>query len=245
VIARTLDRDHPTKCWAGSLARSIDLLTLEERLGVILLRYLVLLLACAAMIALPAGDASAGRRKSSPTIEVPLTIHVASEAGEQVVSDERIFAAVQRANLELVEFDIVLWVRAIEVLPMEDGARVETSEQRFALAREAARDGSIHVFYVDGLRLTNPAKGDRRVSGMHWRYRGASADIRRREYVAVAHNAPSTTLVHEVGHAFGLRHEDDFDNLMCSCRRGRRPTFTDQQGQRLRGGARRFLKRAE
>lgn len=211
----------------------------------ILLRYFGLWLACLAMIALPGGDAVAARRKATTTIEVPLTIHVASEDGEQVVSDERIFAAVERANLELAEFDIVLWVRAIETLPMDDGARVETTEQRFELARKAGRDGSIHVFYVDGLRLTNPAKGDRRVSGMHWRYRGASAEIRRREYVAVAHNAPSTTLVHEVGHAFGLRHEDDFDNLMCSCRRGRRPTFTDQQGKRLRGGARRFLKRAE
>jgi hypothetical protein len=197
------------------------------------------------LLALPANDAAAARRKQSPTIEVPLTIHVATEDGEQVVSDDRIQAAVQRANLELAEFDIVLWVRTIETMPMDEGARVETTEQRYALAEEAERDGSIHVFYVDGLRLKNPAKGDRRVSGMHWRYHGASRDIRRREYVAVAHNAPATTLVHEVGHAFGLRHEEDFDNLMCSCRRGRRPTFTDQQGKRLRGGAKRFLERSK
>jgi hypothetical protein len=197
-----------------------------------------------ALIVLPAGDASARKRKTSPTIEVPLTIHVASEAGEEVVDEDRILTAVARANQELAEFGIVLWVRSIETLPMEDGARVETTEQRYALAREAERDGSIHVFYVDGLRLTNPAKGDRRVSGMHWRYHGASPDIRRREYVAVAENAPATTLVHEVGHAFGLRHEEDFENLMCSCRRGQRPTFTAQQGRRLRGGARRFLNRS-
>lgn len=209
-----------------------------------LLRTLALMLACMAAIVLPAGEAFAGKRKSSPTIEVPLTIHVASEDGEQVVDDERVMDAVARANLELAEFGVVLSVRTIETLPMDEGARIETSEQRFALAREAEHDGSIHVFYVDNLRLTNPAKGDRRVSGMHWRYHGASRAIRRREYVAVAHNAPATTLVHEVGHAFGLRHEDDFDNLMCSCRRGQRPTFTRQQGKRLRSGARRFLKRA-
>lgn len=208
------------------------------------LRFIGLVLACLAMIALPARDAFAGKRKPSATINVPLTVHVASRAGVQVVSDDRVFAAVERANLELDEFDIVLWVRTIEVLEMEEGASVETTEQRFELARKAAHDGSIHIFYVDRLKLTNPAKGDRRVSGMHWRYHGLSPGIRRREYVAVAHNAPSTTLVHEVGHAFGLRHEEDFDNLMCSCRRGRRPTFTDQQGKRLRGGARRFLSRA-
>ncbi len=208
-------------------------------------RLLGLLLASLALIALPTGDAFAAKHsaRASATLEIPLTIHVASEGGVRVVSDERIQAALRRANLELAEFAIQLSIRAIEVIEMEEGASVETSEQRFELARAAARDGSIHVFYVDRLELTNPAKGDRRVSGMHWRYNGVSAKIRRREYVAVAHNAPSTTLVHEVGHAFGLRHEDDFDNLMCSCRRGRRPSFTEQQGKRLRTGARRFIQR--
>jgi hypothetical protein len=211
------------------------------------IRFLALLLACLAMIAMPVGEALAGERKAkpTPTIEVPVTIHVARQAGVEIVDEARIHAALRRANLELAPFGIELSLRAIVPLPMPEGSDIETTEQRFELAREAARDGSIHVFYVEHLELTNPAKGDRRVSGMHWRYHGLSRDIHRREYVAVAHNAPPTTLVHEVGHTFGLRHEEDFDNLMCSCRRGQRPTFTDQQGKRLRNGARRFLRRAD
>ncbi len=213
------------------------------------MRSFMVMLACLVMIVVPAGDAFAGKRKPAAerkTLEVPLTIHVSSEAGVEVVDEDRILTAVARANLELAEFGIVLSIRAIEPMPISgsEDAEIETTEERFELARKAARDGSIHIFYVDRLELTNPNKSDRRVSGMHWRYHGLNAAIRRREYVAVAHNAPATTLVHEVGHAFGLRHEDDFDNLMCSCRRGRRPTFTDQQGKRLRNGARRFLNRA-
>jgi hypothetical protein len=116
-------------------------------------------------------------------------------------------------------------------------------DDRFGLAHRATRDGSVHVFFVERVRLTSARKGDRRVSGMHWRYHGLDRDIRSREYLAVAYNAPTTTLVHEIGHAFGLTHDRKTDNLMCSCRRGLDPTFTEKQGRRLRTGARRYLER--
>lgn len=176
------------------------------------------------------------------TIRVPLTIHVATRDGRSVVSERHIRASVRRANRELAAFGVHVWVR--EIVPMRGGSRIETPTHRFALARRAQRDGSVHVFFVDRVQLTNPRKGDRRVSGMHWRYHGLEQGIRAREYLAVAHNAPTTTLVHEVGHAFGLAHTRDNDNLMCSCRRGIRPAFTPRQGRKLRSGARRFLRRA-
>jgi hypothetical protein len=194
-----------------------------------------------ALLLLRPSDARAA--KPTPTIEVPITIHVARVGDDAVVTTARIEAALARARRELEPFGIVLVVRAIEVLPMQD-ADIDDGEQRFGLADTAARDGSVHVFYVERLELTNPRKGDRRVSGMHWRYHGLDRTHRRREYVAIAHNAPATTLVHELGHAFGLNHEDDFDNLMCSCRRGQRPAFTSKQGKRMRSGAKRFLARA-
>jgi hypothetical protein len=175
-------------------------------------------------------------------MRVPITIHVASADGRSVISERQILASVRRANRELAPFAIHLVVRAIE--PMQGGEHVETTSERFALARRAARDGSVHVFFVDRLRLQHERKGDRRVSGMHWRYHGLSRDLPTREYLAVAHNAPSTTLVHEIGHAFGLAHDKDRTNLMCSCRRSLEPAFTERQGQRLRSGARRFLRRA-
>jgi hypothetical protein len=174
-------------------------------------------------------------------IRVPLTIHVATQGGRSVVSESRILASVRRANRELAAFDIYLVVE--EIIPMVGGARIETPDDRFGLAHRAERDGSVHVFFVDRVRLTSARKGDRRVSGMHWRYHGLDRDIRSREYLAVAHNAPTTTLVHEIGHAFGLAHDRQTDNLMCSCRRGVDPSFTDKQGRRLRSGARRYLDR--
>ena len=175
-------------------------------------------------------------------IRVPVTIHVATHKGRSVVSERRILASVRRANRELAAFNIYVDVERIE--PMVGGTRIETPDQRFELARRAPPDGTVHVFFVDRVRLTSARKGDRRVSGMHWRYHGVSKDIRAREYVAVAHNAPTTTLVHEFGHAFGLAHDKSTDNLMCSCRRGLTPEFTKRQGRRLRNGARRYQKRA-
>jgi hypothetical protein len=175
-------------------------------------------------------------------IRVPLTIHVATQDGRSVVSEGRILASVRRANRELAAFDVYLVVE--EIVPMVGGARIETPDDRFALAHRARRDGSVHVFFVERVRLTSARKGDRRVSGMHWRYHGLDPDIRGGEYLAVAHNAPTTTFVHEIGHAFGLRHDRETNNLMCSCRRGLDPTFTDKQGRRLRTGARRYLDRS-
>jgi hypothetical protein len=183
-----------------------------------------------------------GLADAAEVIRVPLTIHVATQDGRSVISEGRILASVRRANRELAAFDVYLVVE--EIIPMVGGARIETPDDRFALAHRARRDGSVHIFFVERVRLTSARKGDRRVSGMHWRYHGLDRDIRGGEYLAVAHNAPTTTLVHEIGHAFGLAHDRQTDNLMCSCRRGVDPTFTDKQGRRLRTGARRYLDRS-
>lgn len=183
-----------------------------------------------------------GLADAREVIRVPVTIHVATQGGRSVVSESRILASVRRANRELAAFDVYLVVE--DIIPMVGGARIETPDDRFALADRARRDGSVHVFFVERVRLTSARKGDRRVSGMHWRYHGLDPDIRGGEYLAVAHNAPTTTFVHEIGHAFGLGHDRQTDNLMCSCRRGLDPTFTDKQGRRLRTGARRYLERS-
>jgi hypothetical protein len=182
------------------------------------------------------------RAQAREVVQVPVTIHVATSAGRSVVSEQHVRASINRANAELAPFDIELVVA--DIVPMRGGELLETQDQRFEFGRKAERDGSIHVFFVERVKLNNARKGDRRVSGMHWRYHGLERDIRGREYVAVAHNAPSTTLAHEVGHAFGLTHDKSKDNLMCSCRRDVESEFTERQGRRLRLGAKRFLRRA-
>lgn len=183
------------------------------------------------------------RAQAREVVQVPVTVHIATSGGRSVVSEQHVRTSINRANAELAPFDIELVVT--EIIPMRDGSRLETQDQRFEFGRKAERNGSIHVFFVERVKLNNARKGDRRVSGMHWRYHGLERDIRGREYVAVAHNAPTTTLAHEVGHAFGLAHDKSKDNLMCSCRRGVESDFTERQGRRLRLGAKRFLRRAE
>ncbi|MFO7566840.1 MAG: hypothetical protein R6X02_29625 [Enhygromyxa sp.] len=193
------------------------------------------------LVILVAGLAAPSSAEARELLQVPITVHVATKAGRSVVNEQQVLASVKRANAELAAFDIELVVA--QIVPMRGGSQLETQDQRFDLGRRAAPDGTIHVFYVERVKLHNPRKGDRRVSGMHWRYHGLERDIRGREYVAVAHNAPTTTLVHEVGHAFGLTHDKKKNNLMCSCRRGLDSAFTRHQGRRLRFGAKRFLRR--
>ena len=176
-------------------------------------------------------------------IEVPVTVHVASHEGLPVVSRRGVLEGIARANRELREYGVELRVRAVELMP-EGYDTLTRVRHRLRLGQRAPRDGSVHVFYVDRVELYNPRHGDRRVSGMHWRYRGIGRAMRQREYLAVAHDAPLTTFVHEVGHVFGLGHRHVNDNVMCSCQRVPAPTFTSSQGRQLRAGARRFLTRA-
>ena len=183
-----------------------------------------------------------GVARARDVVRVPVTVHVATTGGRSVVGERQILESLRRANAELAAWDVELVI--IDIVPMRGGSRLETQDQRFELGRRAPSDGSIHVFFVDRMKLNNPRKGDRRVSGMHWRYHGLERDVRGREYVAVAHNAPTTTFAHEVGHAFGLTHDKRSDNLMCSCRRGLEPAFNQRQGRRLRLGAKRYLRRS-
>jgi len=185
-------------------------------------------------------DAEAGEREM---IQVPLTLHLASHRGKPVISKRRALASVVRANEALRGYGIRLSVRGVELLP-QGYTEIKGGRSRIRLAKLARHDGTVHVFFVSHVALFSPRSGDRPVSGMHWRYHGVRKRIRQREYLVIARDAPSTTLVHEVGHAFGLNHHRALDNLMCSCRRGDRPGFTRRQGLRMRGGARRFMSRA-
>ena len=178
-------------------------------------------------------------------IQVPLTLHLATlEAGKTVISQRRALASVTRANVALRVSGIQLMVKRVSLLP-QGYTEIKGGRSRIRLAKLAQHDGTVHVFFVSHVALFNPREGDRRVSGLHWRYHGSARRIRQREYLVIARDAPTTTLVHEVGHAFGLNHHHALDNLMCSCRRALAPRFTRRQGLKMRSGARRFMQRAE
>ena len=191
----------------------------------------------------PAKRPAASMQRSNMVV-VPLTIHVATTNRMPVVSQRRVRDSIARANVELRHFGIELEVRAVE--PLREGfSRVTGSDHRLRLAELAHRDGSVHVFWVERVALDSNDAQSTRVSGIHWRYFGLRKRTRQREYVVVAHDAPLTTLVHELGHAFGLGHRRAASNLMCSCQRTDAPGFTARQGRMLRTGARRFLSRAQ
>jgi hypothetical protein len=178
--------------------------------------------------------------RAARMLRLPVTVHLATEGGAAVTSRADVAAWVARANEELAPYGIEVEVRAVKRMP-SGWSSVTRWQARRALARYAPNDGTIHVFGIE--HLDDGARMGRRVRGLHWRYRGLARTLRGREYVVVTRDAPDTTLAHELGHLFGLRHTARQDNIMCSCRRGRGVNFTDTQGDQMREGARRFLAR--
>jgi hypothetical protein len=169
------------------------------------------------------------------TIRIPVTLHIATARGEQIMSHRKVARWVRRANIELKPYGIE--VEVVEVRHLPPGYRSITRRQhRRSLAQFAGLDGTVHLFVTESLDLAYRPASRRRVRGLHWRYWGLRRDLKRREYLVVTRDAPDTTLAHEVGHLLGLRHSFADDNIMCSCREG--PSmFTAEQGRQMRSGA--------
>lgn len=179
---------------------------------------------------------------SESIVEIPLTVHVATQHGQPVVTDAQIVASIRRANQALAPFRVRVEVARMRT--MSPGHSVIDGEHdRLELARRADRDGTLHVFFVDRVAMQDGDDPDARLSGLHWRYAGMRSQMHEREYLVVSGDAPNTTLAHEIGHAFGLDHHKSYENIMCSCRRGTDTHFTSRQGEFVRAGAADFLLR--
>jgi hypothetical protein len=209
-------------------------------------------------VGLPAPDVEARGKRAVPDLRrdadrwaspqhravmrLPITLHMATDAGEPVTQRARVRRWIERANRDLAPFGIQVEVRAVRHLP-SGWESVTRWGQRRQLAHYAPRDGTIHVFVIEELdRRRKPILG-RKVRGLHWRYRGVNRKLSQREYIMVTSGAPTTTLAHEIGHLFGLRHSTASDNIMCSCRSGSNVRFTYDQGQQMRDGVRAFMAR--
>lgn len=210
----------------------------------------------AAFFVVAPGEAHAGGKRSVPDlrrdaaqwsrpqnrglIEIPITVHVAK--GSSLSAKRSVKRWVDRANAALESYGIRVYVRGVRSLPEGYDAVTRWRERR-QLAAYAPSDGTIHVFAVEELDRRRGFQARRRVRGLHWRYRGLNPKLRSREYVVVTSAAPMTTLAHELGHMFGLRHSNFADNIMCSCRRGSDVRFTADQGSAMRDGAQQYVAR--
>jgi hypothetical protein len=165
---------------------------------------------------------------------VPITLHIISH-NPGIVIDAAAWAAD-----ELDIQDIRLELSAIE--DTKRPRRHTRIGRRRALARLAPPDGTVHVFVVDEIDdYVRDRPGTAR--GYHWRFVGLSQSVRNREIVLVSHDAPRTTLAHELGHVLGLRHSTGADDLMAHERSGPMVRFSHLQGERMRRGLRRFRRR--
>lgn len=176
-------------------------------------------------------------------VEVPLFVHVATTVDGPVVDLGRIEADVARTNAELSMYGVRFVMVRVEELEVGH-AELQARKQRADFARRIEDHGALHVFYVKKCSVPRQGNVDQKVSGLHWIYRGMRQDLRHRMYLVVAHDAPFTTLAHEIGHAFGLKHEQkDPGNIMCSCERRENSHFSDSQIATLRVAASRFERR--
>lgn len=135
-----------------------------------------------------------------------LAVYVAPGEDGPVVSPEWVDEQVAKANSLFAAMDLTFEIaERHELKPKE--ARIESKEARDLLGRKRYKKGLIHVFVVGYLGNVDE-KGE--IYGVHWRDRKKTS----RRWIIMSAIAWNTTLVHELGHFFGLPHCDLLGSIM-------------------------------
>jgi hypothetical protein len=144
-------------------------------------------------------------RSVDATTEIGLVIWMASEGGVPVQTEAWLESQLERANRELAPIDARVVV--VERRDLDADPHIVTRDDRDALGRERWSPGVVHVFVVASLAdVDQPGV----IRGVHWRDR----EDRSHRWVILSSIAPTLTLVHELGHFFGLPHSDYEVSLM-------------------------------
>lgn len=115
-------------------------------------------------------------------------------------------------------------------------AHMETRDDRNALASHVTAH-EIDVFVVGSLRdVDDPAQIRH---GVHWHAPSGA------HYLILTASASPNVLAHELGHYFGNSHSHVLDNVMSYERSGAPVFFDAEQGKRIAGRAREYVKSGE
>ncbi len=173
---------------------------------------------------------------------VPVTVHVIVDDDGRAATDAQIATWLERANAHFAaaEVEFVL----AEVVELTGDAVIDGVAERDALAREAAPDGTVHVFAARA--VADKDVDGAWINGVHWRYGGTRKAWRGRRYVILAAGQAGVEVcTHELGHYFGLAHRTEDDNLMNGRRRAADAGFDADQLAVIGRTLRRLIKRGQ